>query len=228
MNTLKAEGIILHTLPFKDYDLLVTVFTHEHGLMKFIYKGGQSRRRNKGGVASPLTRAEFIFKKTTHELIPLYELSILESNFSLRSSFKILETSCLWLKLIKQTQLPGKPSEALYRFLLAFLKRLPKTEQINSLIASFYLKLLHHEGLIKITSDCSKCNALIQKTHHQEDESFCHRHSTPKSISFPQLEAQTLALLTYGKNFKKIESLEITETFKGKVEQLYRHIISLA
>lgn len=225
---LKAEGIILHTLPFKDYDILVTVFTHEHGVMKFIYKGGQSRRRNKGGVASPLTRAEFVFKKTTNELIPLYELSILESNFSLRSNLKVLETSCQWLKLIKQTQMPGKPCNSLYRFLLTYLKALPKSEQINSLIASFQLKLLRHEGLIEISTNCSKCLSPIQKTFHQESETFCHQHSTPKSTEFSQTEAHTLYQLTYSKTLKKIESIVISEAFKDKVSHLFNHTILLA
>ena len=124
MKSERTEGIILHTLPVKDWDLILTVFTQKFGLMKFFYRKGQSRRRNQGSAASPLTRAEFIFSQHASELTPLQELSTIDVNFELRQTFEKLESSCRWLRLIKNSQLPGKPAADLYLLLLSYLRGL--------------------------------------------------------------------------------------------------------
>jgi DNA repair protein RecO (recombination protein O) len=48
----RTEGIVLHTLSYRDYDQILTVFTREAGVIKLVMRGGLSPRRQGRGSAT--------------------------------------------------------------------------------------------------------------------------------------------------------------------------------
>lgn len=221
METIRSEGIILQSLPLRDWDLLITAFTKEFGVMKFYYKKGQSKKRNKGALTSPLTCAEFICRKGNFDLIPLSEISVIDLHIDLRKTLEFLEYSCSWLKLIQRSQLPGKPAPNLYLLLKAFLRSLPQFPKPETLHACFLLKLLRHEGLIELNPFCSVCN---EPAAFQAGEPFCASHCSTNAIPFNANELDLMQTLTFCRSLKEIENERIDFSFLEKISQLYKRI----
>jgi len=146
MQTYRCEGIILHTLNFGDYDQIVTVFSFEIGLLKFIVKKGNSTKH--GLKNTPLTKAEFVYTQGKSELFKLKELSGLNHYLTLRKNLRHLDTACECLRAIRASQMLHKPAPDLYGLLEAYLDRIPLIHNLPNLESSFKLKILRHEGIL--------------------------------------------------------------------------------
>ncbi len=151
MQTYLSSGIILHAFDFRDFDQIVTVFTENEGLVKFIVKKGNLLK--KGLKSSPLTKGEFLYTIGKSELYPLQEISIKEHYLDLRKNYTHLNVACECLKSILETQMLHKPAPALYTLLNAYLGKITSFSNFNALEASFRLKILMHEGILDLSSD---------------------------------------------------------------------------
>ncbi|MEX1012270.1 MAG: DNA repair protein RecO [Waddliaceae bacterium] len=152
MQTKTTEGIILKTGFLKNSDLLLEVFTLDYGLMRLAYKGGNSYKRKRGGTTLTLTRAEIVFAEGKTGLSRCIEISPVNFNLDLRNSYRVIQAAGLLAHLIRRTQMENKPAPSLYALFLAYLKRLPQSQNLEALVASFRLKLLRHEGLFNPNS----------------------------------------------------------------------------
>lgn len=146
MQTHRCEGIILSTMNFRDYDQIVTVFSKDFGLLKFIAKKANAAKR--GLKCAPFLRGEFIFVQSQSELYSLRALSIISQHLDLRQNLTCLSAACACSKALMETQLLHKPAEALYTLFIAYLEQLPLCPDPRLLESSFLLKLLRHEGVL--------------------------------------------------------------------------------
>lgn len=144
----RIEGVVIRAVPFKDYDCILSLFTREEGLIKFVVKGAYHAKNGKGSVVVPLSLIEAIYSRGRSELYSCSELAMINPQHSLRQSLPFLEGACEMLKAIEATQLPGKVSSELYQLLLVYLKKLPESIDTKCVSASFYLKTLNYEGLL--------------------------------------------------------------------------------
>ncbi len=142
----RAEGIVLKTFDYKENERIITIFTPEEGVITLIVK--HIKNQNKIALTTPFCQAEFLFIKGKSDLFKLQDGTILNDHHFLRASLAHIQAAAEMVKLILKSQLPGKPAPKLYALLLAYLSHLPHFEDTSSLIGSFYLKLLTHEGLL--------------------------------------------------------------------------------
>ncbi len=149
MQTHRCEGIILNTLNFRDYDQILTVFSKDFGLLKFIAKKANASKR--GLKCAPFLRGEFIFVQNQSELYSLRDVSIISQHLNLRNNLTCLSAACACCKAILDTQLLHKPSESLYALLIAYLEQFPLCADPRLLECSFLLKLLRHEGILDLS-----------------------------------------------------------------------------
>jgi DNA repair protein RecO (recombination protein O) len=151
MQTYLSEGIVLQASDFRDFDQIVTVFTENEGIMKFIAKRGNVVKT--GLKSSPLTRGEFVYTIGKSDLYTLRELSIKEHYLELRKNLGSLNTSCECLKAILETQMLHKPAPFLFKLLSAYLAKIHTFSNHDALESSFRLKILLHEGVLDLDAD---------------------------------------------------------------------------
>ncbi len=223
----RTEGILLHTLDFRDHDLILTLLTRNFGLIKLIYKGGKSFKRKQGAVTAPLTLAECVYRKGKGDLHSLQEISVIDAGLRLRSSLESLETACGMLRIINATQLPGKPSPALFQTLKIFLKNLPDFPFKPTLAAAFSLKLLKHEGLFFFDHLCSICGKTPEALYYKR-ESFCPLHAPKDALALSREERAAIVRMAQCRALAEIASLEITPELSAKVDRMVADAISLA
>jgi DNA repair protein RecO (recombination protein O) len=146
MTAKRAEGIILQTLKYQDYDQIATVFTMDHGILKFFVKGAY--RSQNGKNTSPLARAEFIYTQGKSTLYNCKEVSLLNTYLNLRNNLTHLEAGIDLLKAVLESQMESKPAPELYKLLIMYLEKIPVIPDPWVLAASFLLKILRHDGLL--------------------------------------------------------------------------------
>lgn len=225
---LREEGIILKTIPFRDYDLILVIFTAQAGLIKVFCKGARSKKRGIEGVCNPLTGVEVIYVEGKGELFSCHEISLRESYRQLRESFSAIEAACELLRAIEVSQLVGKSVPRLYESLVRYLKKIQTTPVPWGLVSSFYLKILFHEGLLSIPFNCAVCGENIFDTCFEyNSEWFCSNHCSQKGTSWDFYELKMLYELVSSLRLDLICSLDIPESFKNKVEKLFYHLVRM-
>ncbi|MFQ5728946.1 MAG: DNA repair protein RecO [Waddliaceae bacterium] len=225
--SLRTEGIILHTLDFQDYDQILTVFSIDQGIVKFFLQGTRNSRHKKGIGTTPLTVGEYIYRKGKSDLFYCREISVINQHLGLRKNLAALETACDLIQTVQKSQFPGKPAPALYQLLVRYLDSIPLFSSPEILGASFRLKLLRHDGHLGITSQCSACGTPLSALYLVRGESFCKEHATGNVYFFSEEEADLLNRLAYCRTISELY-LPLPPAFNKRIKELFTEVILLA
>jgi DNA repair protein RecO (recombination protein O) len=157
----KTEGVVLRSLVYGENARILTLFTREAGLISLIVKGVSGKRVYLLSLCSPFCSGEFIYRKGGSDLYRFQDGTIVDEHISLRREWRYIETAAVLARALLQSQLPGKSAPLLYALFLAYLKQIPQFENRPTLVASFKLKLLLHEGLLAFEQETSPIQALL-------------------------------------------------------------------
>ncbi len=215
-----TEGITLHAIPYKERDRIITVFTREYGIISCIAKRTNSIKNPLYPLTHPLTRGEFIYTQGRNSLATLHDGSLITSNITLRASLPVLEVAMRLVSIINQSQYPGKPAPNLYHLLILFLRKLPQSTYPQTILASFIMKLLKHEGSLAHTLSCASCRQPLTEGTHSQGEWFCKNHSLPHAITFSQDDLSLIALLASSRSLNTIATTPIPKELLEKITSL--------
>lgn len=222
-----TEGIILKTTSYRDYDLILTIFSPAHGLVNLLFKGGNSQRRKKGAATSPLTCAEFSCRKGIGPLWFVNEISVIASNAAIRTSLSALEAAGVMTRAVERSQSAEQPAENLYRLYSKLLELIPASPQPEVLSASFLLKLLRHEGHIGSVERCHQCRASLKTCLLFKGESFCHEHAPSGALPFDSEETITFRTLTHSRSLAELHMLHLPASLREKINLVFEQIYDL-
>ena len=182
MNERQVEGVVLKSIPFKESDRILSVFTPNRGIISLFVKRLSKSRLSILNLTSPLCRGEFVFRKGRSDLYRFIDGTIIDLHLKVRRSYKHLKCAGKMLNAILTSQMPGKSAPALYALLISYLKHLSDFSDPIVLWASFQLKLLKHEGLLAIDETCLSCSK-AQALRIIDGESRCIKCAD--TLSFP-------------------------------------------
>lgn len=204
----KAQGVVLRAFDYKDRQRIITLFTQEAGVISLIIKGISKKSYRTLALSTPLSEVEVLFTKGRSELFRFVDGTLLNEHLFLRQQYAFLQTAGVLAQAILQSQLPGKPSPALYQLFLAFLKQVPNFKNPLALLCSFRLKLLKHEGLIALSAQCAHCSA-NPAYFLLHGETVCAAHETPDALRFTPEEWEVLSLLENAPQFSTLHSISL-------------------
>lgn len=140
------NGIILHSIPFRDHDLIITLFSEEKGLIKCFAKKGKKQ------LLAPLMQVEIIYQEKSSELHQAKEITPIRHFLRLREDSALLEAACGMASSLLQTAPLEQPAPPLYSLFVHLLEKLHEVEDPLSILVLFRIKILVYEGLIDPTS----------------------------------------------------------------------------
>jgi DNA repair protein RecO (recombination protein O) len=218
----RTEGVILRTIPIQDYKQLLTLFTLDYGLIKILY----NRKKNFPGAVHPLSHVEVIFREKNSEIFPCEELTLWQPYLRLRDKLPYLEVACDLLKMIERSQLLGKKAPMLYRLFLYYLDKIPFVSDPYTLIASFRLKLLKHEGILTFPFTCAFCQkVLISTAFGQGAGLFCLDHRPKPAFIYGEDELQMMSHLTLCQKLTELLTLQLHPDLLKKIEVFFEEQI---
>lgn len=204
--SVKCEAIVLKATPFQDYHLLADFFTEEFGLLRLICPYARAKRSLLIGHLIPLNHLEIEFQKTKSDLSKLLNAYILNPYLDLRNSLELLETGCMLLKTIFHSQLSEKPAPLLFSLLQKYLKLLPEAYSKEAVLASFRLKLLRHEGLIR---------------EDEKQEKIDFSGNVVKNVSFSDEEMKYIWVLSMTNSSQFLRELNLPKSLGNKIEEFF-------
>jgi len=218
MQTEKTEGIVLRSQDYKERDRLITLFTPE-GLLSLIVKGISRKNSRLLSLTTPFCHGEYLYRVGSSELFRFQDGSILDDGLTLRSKLSHLQTAGSLAQAILSSQMPKKDSPALFALYRSYQKQIPSFSDGAPLLASFYLKLLKHEGLLHLSDCCMHCEAPAQSL--ERGESVCQRHRGEEGILFSKEEWAKLLSLQDAQQFSSLQTVDISAAFVCKVAHLF-------
>jgi DNA repair protein RecO (recombination protein O) len=116
-----GEAIVLRTWPFHEADLLVSLFTREHGRLKGVARHAMRSRRRFGGALEPMTHVKATWaERPKQELVRLDAFEIVSSPMTGRVDYARVAAIELIAEVLDE--LPeGAVEDAVFRLALAVL-----------------------------------------------------------------------------------------------------------
>ena len=219
----RCEGITLRSLEYKERERIITVFTAK-GLISLIVKRMSNKKPHLLSLTSPFCQGEFLYKKKRSDLFSFLDGTVLDAHLNLRTEWRHLQAAGQLCQLLLKSQLPGKPSPAIYTLFSTYLKKVSEFEDPAALVASFQLKLLKAEGLIAFSGQCSQCHSESAR-YLQRGETSCARHAAPDALFLSEDEWTLFQNLLQVRRFENLKNVQPTPLFSEKLNCLFQERI---
>lgn len=224
MHTEKVEGIVLRSQDFKERHRIITLFTAQ-GLISLIVKHISRKNTRLLALTTPFCHGEYLFQRSPLGLPRFQDGSILDDHMDLRQNFGFLQTAGTLAQTILTSQMPDKPAPTLFALYKSYHKQVPCFPDPMPLLASFSLKLLKHEGLLTISSQCTSCEVAPARLL-QDGESVCPQHSLQEALPFSDAEWESLLVLSNAQQFSTLRSLTMLPSLSQKIQTLFQSRLS--
>ena len=158
-----GEAIVLRTWPFHEADLLVSLFTREHGRVKGVARHAMRSRRRFGGALEPMTHVRATWaERPRQELVRLDAFEIVSSPMTDAVDFARVAAIELIAEVLDE--LPeGAVEDAVFRLSLAVLAEL-RVGRVWMPVTYFCLWMNRLMGWMPELSVCVVCGARLNGT----------------------------------------------------------------
>ena len=156
-----GEAIVLRTWPFQEADLLVSLFTREHGRLKGVARHAMRSRRRFGGALEPMTHVRATWaEKTGQELARLDAFEIVSSPLSRPVDYA--RTAALELLAEVLEELPeGAVDDAVFRLTLTVLEEM-EAGRVWLPVTYFCLWMNRLMGWMPELGHCVACGVALE------------------------------------------------------------------
>lgn len=193
----QSEAVILKTWPIHEADLIVSLFTREHGKIKGVAKSAMKSRRRFGGALEPMTyvRANYMFKPR-QELVRLDSCEIMQSPLAAPVDYTRASVLAFFSEVLEEILPDQDPQETVFRLLIAVLEY-TRLEQPWMPLTYFSLWLTRLMGWLPDLGRCVVCGTALAQNkiyfHVSNDGLFCPLHRRGHSGEICS-DSHTLAL----------------------------------
>lgn len=157
-----TEAIVIGSANIGEADLLVTLFTRDHGKIKAVARGARILKSRFSGLFLPLSVLRVIY--FGNEKRELYRLNscdpVKTCDFS--SGFEKLTTGCCIAEILELCCGPGEVSIPMYHLALEGIQLLNEGNQGHNLAVSFAMKAFALSGYMPHLEDCIACGGGLQ------------------------------------------------------------------
>ena len=158
MEELTVTGIVLSSMPYKDKDKLIHIFSVELGVVTGILKGVSSPTSKLKFASQPFCFGKFDLVKAK-DFYVVKGVDLVDTFFDLTSDYESYKLCSLMLEICKVVMKPNIISESLFLTLLKSLQNIVYSENVNAklCIIKFMLTVLKIIGYELNFDTCDNC-----------------------------------------------------------------------
>lgn len=213
----KTEGIVLRSQDYKERHRIITLFTPQ-GLLSLIVRNISRKNTRLLSLTTPFCHGEYHYKKGQGQLVAFSDGTILNEHLDFRASLAMLRAAGSLANALLSSQMEGRAAPILFALYKSYHKQVASFAHPETLLASFQLKLLRHEGLLVLSSQCSCCDSPSKYIY--EGESFCSNHSS-HGLHFTADEWNLLLHLESALQFSSLQELIIPSSLCQNIQNLF-------
>ena len=157
----ESEAIVLRTYPFRESDLLVTLFTRTEGKIRGAARAAKKSRRRFGGALEPLTYVKLTWEdRERQELARLDACEVLDSPLTSEVSYPRAVAMGHVAELLDELLPDREVSDAVFRLAVTVVKQL-RGDDIWLPISYFQLWMARLMGYLPDLSECITCGRAL-------------------------------------------------------------------
>src|SRR5438552_4960052 len=157
----ESEALVLRTYPFRESDLLVTLFTRIEGKMRGVARAAKKSRRRFGGALEPPTYIKVAYEdRERHELARLDTCEVLESPLTSEVSYPRAVALGHVAELLDELLPDREANDAVFRLALSVLAQL-RGRDLWLPITYFDLWMARLMGYLPEFSECIACGRAL-------------------------------------------------------------------
>jgi DNA repair protein RecO (recombination protein O) len=196
----ESEAIVLRTYPYRESDLLVTLFTRIEGKLRGVARAAKKSRRRFGGALEPLTRVRLTYEdRERQELARLDSCEVVESPLSSEVTYPRAVALGHLAELLDELLPDREANDAVFRLTISVLEQLSGRE-LWLPVTYFDLWMACLMGYLPDLSGCIVCGRTLNGSraffHLLTDGLMCLEHkrlaSTEMSSESRKLAAAML------------------------------------
>lgn len=224
----ETEAIVLRTYPFRESDLLVTLFTRLEGKVRGVARAAKKSRRRFGGALEPLTYVKVTYDdRERQELVRLDACEVLESPLSSEVSYPRAVALGHVAELIDELSPDREANDAVFRLALSVLAQL-RGQELWQPITYFELWMARLMGYLPDLSDCLNCGRVLNGSrayfHALADGLMCPEHKRPASSEM-SAESRALAAQMLRVPLSKLSAPAAFDTTKSPAADLRKFVL---
>jgi DNA repair protein RecO (recombination protein O) len=191
----ESEAIVLRTYPFRESDLLVTLFTRLDGKVRGVARAAKKSRRRFGGALEPLTYIKVAYEdRERQELARLDACEVLESPLTSEVSYPRAVALGHVAELLDELLPDREANDAVFRLALSVLAQL-RGQEVWLPVTYFDLWMARLMGYLPELSECLACGRALNGSraffHALADGLMCPEH---KRLASSEISAESRKL----------------------------------
>jgi DNA repair protein RecO (recombination protein O) len=176
----ESEAIVLRTYPFRESDLLVTLFTRLEGKVRGVARAAKKSRRRFGGALEPLTHVKVTYEdKERQELARLDACEVISSPLASEVTYPRAVALGHVAEILDELSPDREANDAVFRLALSVLSQLT-TSEFWLPITYFDLWMARLMGYLPELSECLACGRGLNGSrayfHALADGLMCPEH----------------------------------------------------
>jgi DNA repair protein RecO (recombination protein O) len=228
----ESEAIVLRTYPFRESDLLVTLFTRTEGKVRGVARAAKKSRRRFGGALEPLTYVKVTYEdRERQELARLDACEVFDSPLASEVSYPRAVALGHVAELLDELLPDREANDAVFRLALSVLKQI-KSDEFWLPLTYFELWIARLMGYLPDISECITCARVLNGSrayfHALADGLMCPEHkrlaSSEISSESRKLAAQMLRVSLSGVHASSADNSSAADLRKFLLQTLERHI----
>ena len=158
----ETEAIVLRTYRLGEADKIASLFTRQLGRLRAVATGAQRPRGRYGGTLEPLNYIRvWVFERENRDLLRLNSAELVESFFEMQRDYRI-QVAAQFLAEVGEHLLPEREvNERAFRLLLAVLRALKHSGEINRPLLYFDYWMLRLAGFPPDLEVCAACGRAL-------------------------------------------------------------------
>ncbi len=191
----ESEAIVLRTYPFRESDLLVTLFTRVEGKVRGVARAAKKSRRRFGGALEPLTYIKVAYEdRERQELARLDACEVLDSPLTSDVSYPRAIALGHVAELLDELLPDREANDAVFRLALSVLAQL-RGQDFWMPVTYFDLWMARLMGYLPELSECLTCGRALNGSrayfHALADGLICQEH---KRLASSEISAESRKL----------------------------------
>jgi DNA repair protein RecO (recombination protein O) len=155
---IQDEAVVLRTYKSGESDRVVVLWTRGHGKLRVLAKGIRKTTSRLGGTLEALAYVKVDLVKTRGDFYIARQVQHVERLGTLRGSYDRINAGYAVVEVVDAIPSDDVADEGIFDLLARVLATLDNEEFVPSLVpASFYFKLLAHDGSGPVVDRCVNC-----------------------------------------------------------------------
>jgi DNA repair protein RecO (recombination protein O) len=159
----ETEAIVLRTYRLGEADKIVSLFARQLGRLRAVAAGARRTKSRYGSTLEPMSYIRlWVFERENRDLLRINSAELLESFFDMQKDYRV-QVAAQYVAEVAERFLPEREvNERAFRLVIAVLKALKRTGEVNRPLLYFNYWLLRLGGFLPELDACGACGRSLE------------------------------------------------------------------